>query len=64
MVKKSFCIFILIFCLGMFLAGCPKKKVQFSKEESSVQQSEEARRLEAERAAREAKKPRRPKKEN
>ena len=55
MVKKSFCIFILIFCLGMFLAGCPKKKVQFSKEESSAQQSEEARRLEAERAAKEAK---------
>lgn len=55
MVKKSFCIFILIFCLGMFLAGCPKKKVEFSKEQSSAQQSEEARRLEAERAAREAK---------
>ena len=55
MVKKSFCIFILIFCFGMFLAGCPKKKVQFSKEESSAQQSEEARRLEAERAAKEAK---------
>jgi peptidoglycan-associated lipoprotein len=55
MVKKSFCIFILIFCLGMFLAGCPKKKVAFSKEESSAQQSEEARRLEAERAAKEAK---------
>jgi len=55
MVKKSFCIFILIFCLGMFLAGCPKKKVEVSKEQSSAQQSEEARRLEAERAAREAK---------
>ena len=55
MVKKSFCIFILIFCLGMFLAGCPKKKVQFSKDETSAQQSEEARRLEAERAAKEAK---------
>jgi peptidoglycan-associated lipoprotein len=55
MVKKSFCIFILIFCLGMFLAGCPKKKVAFSKEESPAQQSEEARRLEAERAAKEAK---------
>ena len=55
MIKKSFCIFILIFCLGMFLAGCPKKKVQFSKEETSAQQSEEARRLEAERAAKEAK---------
>ena len=54
MVKKSFSIFILILCLGVFLAGCPKK-VKFSKEQPSAQKSEEARRLEAERAAKEAK---------
>jgi peptidoglycan-associated lipoprotein len=53
MVKKSFSIFILILCLGMFLVGCPKKTVV--KEQPSVQMSEEARRLEAERAAKEAK---------
>jgi peptidoglycan-associated lipoprotein len=55
MVKKNFWIFILILCLGLFLVGCPKKKVEFSKEQSFAQKSEEARRLEAERAAREAK---------
>jgi peptidoglycan-associated lipoprotein len=54
MVKKSFSIFILILCLGLFLAGCPKKTVKFSREQPSAQKSEEARRLEAERAAREA----------
>jgi peptidoglycan-associated lipoprotein len=55
MVKKSFCIFVLILCVGLFLVGCPKKRVEFSKEQPSAQKSEEARRLEAERAAREAK---------
>ena len=55
MVKKSFCIFILILCLGLFLVGCPKKTVKFSREQPSAQKSEEARRLEAERAAKEAK---------
>jgi peptidoglycan-associated lipoprotein len=54
MVKKSFSIFILVLCLGLFLVGCPKKTVKFSREQPSVQKSEEARRLEAERAAREA----------
>jgi peptidoglycan-associated lipoprotein len=54
MVKKSFSIFILILCLGLFIAGCPKKTVKFDREQPSVQRSEEARRLEAERAAREA----------
>ena len=54
MVKKSSCIVILILCLGLFLVGCPKKTVKFSKEQSSAQKSEEARRLEAERAAKEA----------
>lgn len=53
MVKKSFSIFILILCLGLFLVGCPKKTVV--KEEPSVQKSEGAGRLEAERAAKEAK---------
>jgi peptidoglycan-associated lipoprotein len=54
MVKKVFCIFILILCFGVFLAGCPKKKIVVPREQPSVQ-SEEARRLEAERAAKEAK---------
>ena len=51
MVKKSFSIFILILCFGLFLVGCPKKTVV--KEQPSVQKSEEARRLEAEREAKE-----------
>jgi peptidoglycan-associated lipoprotein len=55
MVKKSFCIFILILCLGVFLAGCPKKRVVVNREQPSVQKSEEVSRLEAERAAKEAK---------
>jgi len=54
MVKKSFSIFILILCLGLFLVGCPKKTVVINREQPSVQRSEEARILEAERAAREA----------
>ncbi len=55
MIKKSLSIFILILSVGMFLAGCPKKKIEFSKRQPSLQQSEEARRLEAEQAAGEAK---------
>jgi len=54
MVKKSFCIFILILCLGVFLAGCPKKTIVVNREQPSVRKSEEASRLEAERAAKEA----------
>ncbi len=54
MAKKSFTILILVLCLGLFLAGCAKKKVALYREQPSVQQSEEARRLEAERAAKEA----------
>jgi peptidoglycan-associated lipoprotein len=54
MVKKSSCIFILILCLGVFLAGCPKKKIVVNREEPPAQKSEEASRLEAERAAKEA----------
>jgi peptidoglycan-associated lipoprotein len=55
MAKRSLSIFILILCLGVILTGCPKKKVALYKERPSVQQSEEARRLEAEQAAKEAK---------
>src|SRR4030042_1506204 len=55
MVKKSFCIFIFILCLGVFLAGCPKKTIVVNREQPSVRKSEEASRLEAERAAKEAK---------
>lgn len=54
MVKKSFSIFILILCLGLFLVGCPKKTVVVNRDRPSVQRSGEASRLEAERAAREA----------
>jgi len=54
MAKKSFTILILVLCLGLFLAGCPKKRVAIYKEQPAVQRSEEARRLEAERAAKEA----------
>jgi peptidoglycan-associated lipoprotein len=54
MVKKSFFIFILILCLGVFLAGCAKKKIVVPREQPSVRTSEEANRLEAERAAKEA----------
>jgi peptidoglycan-associated lipoprotein len=54
MVKKVFCIFILILCLGVFLTGCPKKKIVVNREQPSVRKSEEASRLEAERAAKEA----------
>jgi len=56
MIKKSFSIFVLILCLGLFLVGCPKKTVKFSREQPSAQKSEEARRLEAEQAAKEARK--------
>jgi peptidoglycan-associated lipoprotein len=54
MVKKSVSIFILILCLGLFLAGCPKKTVVLRREQPTVQKSEETSRVEAERAAREA----------
>lgn len=54
MIKSSFSIFILILSVGVFLTGCPKKKIEFSKGQPSLQQSGEVGRLEAERAAREA----------
>jgi peptidoglycan-associated lipoprotein len=49
MVKKSISIIVPILCLGLLLGGCPKKTVV--KEQPSVQMSEEAGRLEADRAA-------------
>ncbi len=55
MVKKSFGILALLLCFGVVLVGCPKKTVVFNREQPSVQKSEEASRLEAERTAREAK---------
>jgi len=55
MIKKSFHIFIFVLCLGLFLAGCPKKQVVVNRDQSSIQRSEEAARLEREREAREAK---------
>ncbi len=54
MVKKSFTIFVLVLCLGLFMTGCAKKKVVVNRDRPSVQSSEDARKLEAERAAREA----------
>jgi len=53
MVKKRAGIFILMLCLGLILAGCPKKQVVVNREQPSFQ-SEEAKRREAERAEREA----------
>ena len=53
MSKKSLTLFIFILCLGLFLGGCPKKKVAVSRDLSSVQRAEEAARRERE--AREAK---------
>jgi peptidoglycan-associated lipoprotein len=55
MIKKSFSLFIFILCLGLFVAGCPKKTVVVNRDQSSIQRSEEAARLEREREAREAK---------
>jgi len=54
MVKKIVTLFVIVLCLGLFVAGCAKKKVVVNRDRSSVQRSEEASRLEAERAAREA----------
>jgi peptidoglycan-associated lipoprotein len=51
MFRKVYCIAILILCLGIMMVGCPKKTVV--KEEPSVQRSEELRKSEAERAAKE-----------
>jgi peptidoglycan-associated lipoprotein len=54
MPDKNVSLLVLIFCLGLVLAGCPKERVAIYKEQPSIQNSEEARRLEAERAAKEA----------
>jgi peptidoglycan-associated lipoprotein len=54
MVKKSVTILVIALCFGLIVTGCAKKKVAVQRDRSSVQRSEEARRLEAERAAREA----------
>ena len=54
MVKKCVSILVLILCLGLVLAGCPKKTVVVRKDQLTSQKSEEARRLEAEREAKEA----------
>ncbi len=54
MIKKSFGLFIFLLCLGLFLAGCPKKTVVVGRDQASAQRSEEAARLEREREAREA----------
>jgi peptidoglycan-associated lipoprotein len=60
MIKKTFGILVLILCLGLIMAGCPKKTVV--KEEPSVKKAEEsaaerekAAKLEAEKAAKEVK---------
>lgn len=48
--KKILTIFVLVLCLGIWVSGCPKKKVAVDRDRSSLQRSEEARRLDAERA--------------
>jgi peptidoglycan-associated lipoprotein len=55
MYKKIVSILVLMLCLGLIMAGCPKKTVVIRRDQPSVQKSEEASRLEAERAAKEAK---------
>lgn len=45
MIKKSFSILILIFCIGLIMTGCPKKTVV--KEEPTTKKSEEAVKKEA-----------------
>ena len=55
MVKRSVNIVVIILCLGLVLAGCPKKTVVVRRDQPSGQKSEEASKLEAERAEREAK---------
>jgi peptidoglycan-associated lipoprotein len=54
MVRKSLSVLILILCLGLLLPGCSKKTVVVRKDQPPVQKSEEAKRLEVERAEREA----------
>ncbi len=54
MIKKSFIVFVLVLCVGLVVTGCAKKKVALNRDRTSVQRSEEASRLEAERTAREA----------
>lgn len=61
MVRKSLSILILILCLGLIVAGCPKKTVVKEEpsvkkgEEAAVAEREKAAKLEAEKAAKEAK---------
>jgi peptidoglycan-associated lipoprotein len=45
MIKKSFSILILIFCIGLIMTGCPKKTVV--KDEPTTKKSEEAVKKEA-----------------
>ncbi len=54
MVKKSFIVFALVLCVGLLVTACAKKRVAINRDRASVQRSEEANRLEAERTAREA----------
>ncbi len=51
MMKKSYLILVLVLCFGLILSGCPKKTVM--KDEPTMKKSEDAARLEAERAAKE-----------
>ena len=60
MTRKSFGMIIFIVCLGLMMAGCPKKTVVKEEpsikkaEEATVAEREKAAKLEAEKAAREA----------
>ncbi len=55
MTKRSFSVLVLVLCVGLLLVGCPKKQVVVNRDRGSSQRSDESGRLEAERAAREAK---------
>ena len=51
MMRKSSFVLVLVLCFGLVLAGCPKKTVM--KDEPTVKKTEDAARLDAERAAKE-----------
>jgi peptidoglycan-associated lipoprotein len=43
MVKKSFTLFVMVLCLGLFVTGCAKKKVVVNRDRSSVEAERQAR---------------------
>ena len=51
MIRKNYLVLILALCLGLILTGCPKKTVPV--DEATSKKSDDAARLDAEKAARE-----------